>query len=187
VEGAWSGPYIKMGFPHALTFTGSGAALTPGGVVFATPTHSLEPLYVLRAGQRLHCSNSLRHVLVSADDDIDPGYMFYDVDITMQAFGTKRYKSRIPTRDCNYVTLHQMPGKIARSTPRPPFGPPVVRVAARSSRVVSGKLENCYYSRQFGSHLENLGYIHPSSLFTYRRGTWTCASVYQKMICRHRA
>ena len=31
----------------------------------------------------------------------------------------------------------QMPGKIARSTPRPPFGPPVVRVAARSSRLDS--------------------------------------------------
>ena len=30
-----------------------------------------------------------------------------------------------------------MPGKIARSTPRPPFGPPVVRVAARSSRLAS--------------------------------------------------
>ena len=107
VEGAWSGAYIKMGFPHALTFTGSGAALTPDGVLFATPTHSLEPLYVLRAGQRLHCSNSLRHVLVSADDDIDPGYMFYDVDIMSLAFGTKRCTSRIPTRDRNYVTLHR--------------------------------------------------------------------------------
>jgi Transposase len=30
-----------------------------------------------------------------------------------------------------------MRGKIARSTPRPPFGPPVVRVAARSSRLAS--------------------------------------------------
>jgi hypothetical protein len=30
-----------------------------------------------------------------------------------------------------------MPRKIARSSPRPPFGPPVVRVAARSSRLAS--------------------------------------------------
>src|SRR5262249_44753521 len=76
------------------------------GVLFATPTHSLEPLYVLRTGQRLHCSNSLRHLLASADDDIDPGYMFYDVGIMTQAFGTKRRASRIPTRDRNYVTVH---------------------------------------------------------------------------------
>ena len=50
-----------------------------------------------------------------------------------------------------------MLGKITRSTPRPPFGPPVVRVAARSSRLASRKLENRYYSRQFGSHLGNVG------------------------------
>jgi hypothetical protein len=30
-----------------------------------------------------------------------------------------------------------MLGKITRSTPRPPFGPPVVRVAAGSSRLAS--------------------------------------------------
>jgi len=30
-----------------------------------------------------------------------------------------------------------MPGKIARSTPQPRLGPPVVRVAARSSRLAS--------------------------------------------------
>ena len=106
VEGAWSGSYVEMGFSHALTFTGSGAVLTPDGVLFATPTHSIEPLYVLRAGHRLYCSNTLCHVLVSADDDIDPGYLFYDVDIMSLAFGTKRCISRIPTRDRNWVTIH---------------------------------------------------------------------------------
>src|SRR5262249_16296914 len=51
----------------------------------------------------------------------------------------------------------QMPGKMARSDPRPPFGPPVVRVAARSSCLASRELENRYYSRHFGSHLGNVG------------------------------
>ena len=50
-----------------------------------------------------------------------------------------------------------MPGKIARSNPRPSFGPPVVLVAAGSSRLVSREAENRYYSRQFGSHLGNPG------------------------------
>ncbi len=106
VEGAWSGPYVDMGFPNALTFTGSGATLAPGGILFAAPTHSIEPLYVLRAGQQLHCSNSLRHVLVSADDDIDPGYMFYDVDIISMEYGIKRCTSRLPTRKRNWVSRH---------------------------------------------------------------------------------
>lgn len=108
VEGAWSGPYIKMGFPHALTFTGSGATVTPDGVLFATPTHSVDSLYVLRVRKRLHCSNSLRHVLASADDDIDPSYMFYDVDINLYKFGIEPPPTaRIPTRNRNWVTIHR--------------------------------------------------------------------------------
>jgi hypothetical protein len=108
VEGAWSGPYIKMGFPHALTFTGSGATVTSDGVLFATPTHSVDSLYVLRVGKRLHCSNSLRHVLASADDDIDPSYMFYDVDINLYKFGIEPPPTaRVPTRNRNWVTIHR--------------------------------------------------------------------------------
>ena len=114
VEGAWSGPYIEMGFPNALTLTGSGAALTPDGVLFATPTHSVEPLYVLRTRKRLFCSNSLRHALVSADDDIDLGYMFYDVDIMSLRYGIQPRKSQIPTRKRNWVTVHRRCNLIVR-------------------------------------------------------------------------
>ncbi len=61
-----------------------------------------------------------------------------------------------------------MPGKIARSTPRPPFGPPVVRAAARSSRLASRELENRYYSRQFGGHL---GECRHKSVFMNQQAT----------------
>jgi hypothetical protein len=105
VEGAWSGPYSEMGFSHAVTFTGSGLLLTPDGVLFSTPTHSVEALYVLRAEKRLHCSNSLSLVLLSAADDIDHDYLYYDVDIMSVAFGLKRSISRIPTRRRNWVTI----------------------------------------------------------------------------------
>ena len=106
VEGAWSGSYSEMGFPHAITFTGSGALLTPDGLLFATPTHSVEPIYVLRAKKRIHCSNSLRLILSIADDDIDCGYLYYDLDITSMAFGLKRNISRIPTRNRNWVNIY---------------------------------------------------------------------------------
>jgi len=107
VEGAWSGRYSEMAFPHAITFTGSGALFTPEGILFATPTHSVEPLYVLQAQGWLHCSNSLRLVLSSAADDIDYAYLYYDVDITCMAFGLKHRISRIPTRNHNWVTIHR--------------------------------------------------------------------------------
>jgi len=106
VEGAWSGCYSEMGFAHAITFTGSGALLTPDGVLFATPTHSVEPLYLLRANKTLYCSNSLRLILSSSHDDIDCGYLYYDLDITSMAFGLKRSISQIPTRNRNWVNMH---------------------------------------------------------------------------------
>jgi hypothetical protein len=107
LEGAWGGPYSEMAFPRAITFTGSGALLTSEGILFATPTHSVEPLYVLQAKGWLHCSNSLRLVLSSAADDIDYAYFYYDVDITSMAFGLKRCISQIPTRNHNWVTIHR--------------------------------------------------------------------------------
>jgi hypothetical protein len=51
-----------------------------------------------------------------------------------------------------------MPGKIARSAPRPSFGPPELLVAIHTSRqscCKAGKKRE--YSRQFGSHLGNVG------------------------------
>jgi hypothetical protein len=51
-----------------------------------------------------------------------------------------------------------MPGKIARSAPRPPFGLPEVTVAFRTSLLSCRKPgKKCQYSRQFGSYLGNPG------------------------------
>jgi hypothetical protein len=107
VEGAWSTPFDTMEFPSAHTFTGSGGVLTRDGVLFATPTHNVEPLYALRAGRRLHGSNSLRHVLASADDDLDPTYLSYDVEISFLVFGTKGCPSRIRTRRGSWIDLYR--------------------------------------------------------------------------------
>jgi hypothetical protein len=107
VEGAWSGPYREMDFPHATTFTGSGGILTSNGVLFATPTNGVEPLYALRENNRIHCSNSLRLVLASSADDVDYDYCCYDVDITSMAFGITRSISRIPTHGCNWVNIYR--------------------------------------------------------------------------------
>jgi hypothetical protein len=45
-----------------------------------------------------------------------------------------------------------MPGKIARSPPRPPFGLAEVPVTVGTSRLSCGKAVKREYSRQFGSH-----------------------------------
>src|SRR5664280_2666623 len=51
----------------------------------------------------------------------------------------------------------QCQGKWPDHSPRPPFGPPVVPVAVRTSRLSCSKAVKREYSRQFGSHLENPG------------------------------
>jgi hypothetical protein len=50
-----------------------------------------------------------------------------------------------------------MPGKMARSAPRPPFGPPIVPAAARTSRLSCRKAGKPEHSCEFWSHLENPG------------------------------
>src|ERR1035437_10113535 len=51
----------------------------------------------------------------------------------------------------------QMPAKMARSAPRPPFGLPKLTVAVRTSLLSCRKPENHEYSSQFGSHPGNPG------------------------------
>ena len=50
-----------------------------------------------------------------------------------------------------------MPGKMARSAPRPPFGLAEVPVTVGTSRLSCGNAVIREYSRQFGSHPGNPG------------------------------
>lgn len=104
-EGAWNGAFDAGGFADATALLGSGGALTPDGVLFATPTHMLERLHLLRAGDELFVSNSLAFVLAQANDSYDPDYKFYRFDILTLLRGLDRYKQQIPTRDGHSVEL----------------------------------------------------------------------------------
>jgi hypothetical protein len=52
-----------------------------------------------------------------------------------------------------------MPGKMARSAPRPPFGLAEVPVTVGTSRLSCGNAVKREYSRQFGSHPGNPGSV----------------------------
>jgi hypothetical protein len=95
-----------MGFANALTFTGSGGIVTPDGLLLATPTHTLEALYILQTRSSMLCSNSLAFLLTQADDGIDAAYRFYDTDIMSIIHGLRRFRSTIPTRRHNQVSLY---------------------------------------------------------------------------------
>ncbi len=111
VEGVWSGEFSEKQFAEAVTFTGSGGCLVDSGVLFASSTHTLQPIYLLRSEDSLSCSNSMAFLLAAAGDDVDTGYKYYDYDFMSIMYGLKRYVTRIPTRrratveQCYYCNL----------------------------------------------------------------------------------
>ncbi|HET8551461.1 MAG TPA: hypothetical protein VFM97_03160 [Gammaproteobacteria bacterium] len=102
-EGAWSGIPSAGEFDKADTFTGSGGLLTDSGVVFATSTHTLEPIHLMRLPGEILCSNSLHFLLAEAGDAVDLDYPHYDADIMTIMFGIHRYERSVPTAKGNSV------------------------------------------------------------------------------------
>ena len=104
-EGAWNGEFSKGQFPDAFVYMGSGARLTDSGVLFSSPSHTVERLHVIEMGTRTLVSNSLAFLLVQADDWCDTRYMFYIHDLTSVMKGLKEYKRKIPTAKGNSVLI----------------------------------------------------------------------------------
>lgn len=102
-EGAWSGNPLETRFDEARTFTGSGARLTDDGIIFATSTHTLEPIHLLRRADEILCSNSLHFLLAEAGDAVDIDYPYYDADIMTIMFGIQRHEPSVPTANGNAV------------------------------------------------------------------------------------
>lgn len=105
-EGAWSDEFSRCDFPNALFFTGSGGSFTETGVMFSTPSHTLEAVYLLFIDDSCILSNSLTFLLSQAGDDIDPGYKFYLSDISSIKHGLQKYIKRIPTKKKNWIHLY---------------------------------------------------------------------------------
>ena len=102
-EGAWSADFAKHDFGGALFFSGSGGYLTTEGVEFATATHTLGQLFLMRLRDETLVSNSLIFVLSQAGDDLDRKYKFYAHDMMSVMDGIRKYVQGIPTRDGNRV------------------------------------------------------------------------------------
>ena len=62
-EGVWDGPFEAFDCDRAENVFGSGMRLRDGRIVFVSPSHTLEGLYVHQEGDRLVISNSLAFLL----------------------------------------------------------------------------------------------------------------------------
>jgi hypothetical protein len=105
VEGAWSGNYDDALFADAMTFTGSGGIITDQGLVLATSTNTLFPIYVLTKEALLYVSNSLPFLLSATNDDVDIHYPYYDSDMMNIRKGLNT-TIQIPTQGGQAVHLY---------------------------------------------------------------------------------
>lgn len=79
-EGAWDGPFQGGAFDDAVTFLGSGGRIDGERVIFAAPTHKLDRIQSVVAGDTLYVSNSLVLLLTRAGEEIDIRYPDYFFD-----------------------------------------------------------------------------------------------------------
>jgi hypothetical protein len=105
VEGAWDAPFEDFGFTDSQLLMGSGGVVSSEFALFATPSHNMEWLSVIRGSDRLWISNSLVFALSEANLELDPGYLDYGADIQSAQLGLSREKRHIPTQNGPDVEL----------------------------------------------------------------------------------
>lgn len=106
-EGAWDGPFEAFAFERAEHLVGSGGVVRGDSVVFATPFHPLDWLYVLRSPDQVRISNSLVFVLEDARDGLDISYPNYFFDLLKAARkGTTVQPATLPTRNGSRAELY---------------------------------------------------------------------------------
>jgi hypothetical protein len=129
VDGAWSGPFGERAFAESGEFAGTGGRAGAGGLLFSTPTNTLERIFSVLRGDRLLLSCSLPLLLERSGLGLDPGYPFYRSDLWSVILGLRRCRRSIPTREGVPVRIHYFanlrvgPSLDLREEPkRPPRG-----------------------------------------------------------------
>jgi len=97
-EGAWNGPFDEGPPSMATACFGSGGELAGDGFQFVTPTHMLERIQIVRAGDDLYVSNSLAFLLAATNDAMSPKHKYYHFELMSNMKGYRRYRRSVRTR-----------------------------------------------------------------------------------------
>ena len=107
VEGAWDGDFGACDFDRGAVLAGSGARRRGGKLVFVSPFHPLERLFVLRDGGAVRISNSLPFLLTESDDGLDLGHPDYFFDFLRHVRrGIAPVPATLPCASGRRVELH---------------------------------------------------------------------------------
>ena len=99
LEGAWDGDFSEPDFEKHCGLMGSGCRVIGRELILATPSHILDPLYLVLHEGRLTASNSLAFVLVATGLRLDPAYPYYQLDFHSSRYGFDRCVKELPTKD----------------------------------------------------------------------------------------
>jgi hypothetical protein len=105
-EGAWNGAFGNKDFGDATICTGSGGRLVSTGILFSSPTDTLERLHVLRTKDAVLVSNSMAFLLAREGDSVDLEYPFYEPDLSSIVRGFRNYTKTIPTQRGGRIRLY---------------------------------------------------------------------------------
>lgn len=104
-EGAWAGPFNKMGLAEATAVFGSGGMLGDDGLVLIPPTHTSERIQYLRREGELLASNSLAFLLAASGEELDPSHWSYPTDLGRIVDGIAHPPPPVPTRAGRTIAL----------------------------------------------------------------------------------
>ena len=105
VEGAWAGDFLEANFDSSF-MTGTGVKVEGDGLVFVTPTHTLDRLNLMEKSGVMYVSNSLSCLLAAANETLDRSFIFYDSYVASIKYGLGKYEKRIPTQSRRTVNFH---------------------------------------------------------------------------------
>ncbi len=106
-EGAWDGPFPDGAFDDALALMGSGGRIDGDRIVFAGPSHKMDRIQSLLAGETLYVSNSFPLLLARTGEELDLSYPNYFFDyLRYFRAGIRITVKPVRLRSGNHVYLH---------------------------------------------------------------------------------
>lgn len=105
-DGAWDGDFLKGDFESTVLLMGFGGKISGDKVLFASPCHTLERLYLIRNDNEIFISSSLSFLLSLSETKLDKNYVHYHADFMTIISGLKKYVRSVPTQDGNSIRLY---------------------------------------------------------------------------------
>ncbi len=107
VEGAWPGKFIEGKFDESDVFFGSGGRLlSDQSVVFSTPTHKWEKLFLIKKDSEIFISNSIVFLLIKSGCQLDENYGKYNEGLWTIKNGIRSYVKQMPLKAGHHLHLY---------------------------------------------------------------------------------